>query len=91
MCEMFRQEPEDKEKPITGVRDDKVRENGMCMSAGTDKTQDAEVVADRGSANKVHQGSPIVGMDPAGTFCPAAGTGLDFWAKRGHKSIKEVF
>jgi hypothetical protein len=53
--EILRKNPEDEKETIGGVGDDEVREDGMCMAAGTDKAQDAEAVADRVSMNKVNK------------------------------------
>ena len=89
--EILRQDTQDKEKAIAGVGDDEIRQDGVGMAAGTDKAQDAEAVADGSAGHEVHQGTVIVGMDPAGALCPAAGTGLQFKAEVVHEGIKQVF
>ena len=91
MQEILRQNAEEEEQAIAGVGDDEVREDGMGMAAGTDEAQDAEAVADGGTAHEVHQGSVIVGMDPAGALCPTAGTGLQFGPESDHEGIKQGF
>lgn len=63
----------------------------MCMAAGTDEAEDAEAVSDGGAADEVNEGAVIVGMDPAGAFCPTAGTGLELWAESRHKRVKQGF
>ena len=89
--EILRQDTEHEEQAIAGVRDDEVREDGMGMAAGTDQAQDAEAVTDRGTAYEINQGTAVVGMDPAGTFCPTAGAGLKFGAEPGHEGVKQGF
>lgn len=74
--EILRQDAEDEEKTVGGIRDDEVREDGMGMTAGTDKAQDAEAVADGFAACEINQGAVIIGMDGAGALHPAAGAGL---------------
>ncbi len=76
---------------IAGIRDNEIRQYGMGMVAGTDEAQDAEAVADRRAAHEVHQGTVIVGMDPAGALRPTPGTGLQFRAETIHEGIKEGF
>ncbi len=89
--EILCKDAEDEKEAIGGVGDDEVRKDGMGMAAGTDKAQDAEAVSDRASVNKVNKRTVIVGMDSAGAFRPAAGTGLGFRTKTGHEGIKKVF
>lgn len=89
--EIPRKDPQDEEKAIGGVRNDKVGEDGMCMSAGADKAQDAEAVSDRLSAYKINQGTVIIGMDGTGAFYTTAGAGLQFRAETSHERIKKDF
>ena len=89
--EIFRQDTEDKEKAIGGIRDDEIREDSMGMAAGTDKAQDTEAVPDRFSAHEINQGTAIIGMDRAGPLCAAAGAGLQFRPERVHEGIKKHF
>ena len=89
--EILREDAEDEEQAIAGVRDDEVREDGMGMAAGTDEAHDAEAVADRDTTYKVDQGTSVIGMDAAGTPGPTAGTGLKFRVESLHKGIKEGF
>lgn len=88
---MLGKEAEDEEKSITGVRYDEIRENGMGVPAAAYQAQDTEVMAHRGAIYKVYQGTAIIGVDPAKTFCSTAGTGLEFRPERGHKGIKQFF
>lgn len=89
--EIFSQDAQDKEKAVGRIRDDEIRKDGMGMAAGTDKTQDAEAVPDRLAANKINQGTVIIGMDGAGSLYPTAGAGLQFRAESGHEGIKKFF
>ena len=63
----------------------------MGMAAGADEAHDAEAVADRRAAHEVHQGTVIVGMDPAGSLRPTPGTGLQFREEPIHEGNKEGF
>ena len=89
--EVLSQDTEDEEQAVTGVRDDKVREDGVGMAAGTGQAQDGEAVADRSTAYEINQGTAVVGMDPAGTLCPTAGTGRKFRTEPGHEGVKQGF
>ncbi len=89
--EIFRQDAEDEEKAVGGIRDDEVRKNGMGMPAGTAKAQDTEAVPDRYSAHEINQGTVIIGMGGAGTPGPAARAGLQFRTERVHEGIKKLF
>ena len=89
--EILREDAEEEEQAISGVRDDEVREDGMGMAAGADEAYDAEAVSDSPSTHEVHQGAAIVSMDPAGALRATAGTGLQFRAESGHEGIKEGF
>ena len=87
--EILREDAEEEEQAISGVRDDEVREDGMGMAAGTDEAHDAEAVADWGATYEVHQGAAIVGMDTAGAPGSATGTGLQFRTESGHEGIEQ--
>ena len=89
--EILRQDAEDEEKAVGGIRNDEVREDGMGMAAGTDKAQDAEAVADGFAACEINQGTAIIGMDGAGSLHPAAWAGLKFRVESSHEGIKKVF
>lgn len=91
MQEILRENPEEKEQAIARVGDDKIWEDSVGMAAGTDEAQDAEAMADGSAAHEVHQGTVIVGMDPAGAFRTAAGTGLQLRTESGHEGIKQGF
>lgn len=82
---------EDKEQTVSGVRDDKIRKDGMSMSTGADKAHDTELMADSFSVDEVGDGTAIVGMDTAGTLSTAAWTGPKFRTESLHKGIKEQF
>ncbi|HBA49024.1 MAG TPA: hypothetical protein DCZ91_14745 [Lachnospiraceae bacterium] len=89
--EILRQDTEEEEQTVTGVGDDEIREDGVGMAAGADETHDAEAVPDRDAVHEVHQGTVIVGMDPAGAFRATAGTGLKFRMEVIHEGIKQGF
>lgn len=89
--ELLRQDAEDEEKAVGGIRNDEVREDGMGMAAGTDKAQDAEAVADGLAACEINQGTVIIGMDGAGSLHPAAWAGLKFRVESSHEGIKKIF
>lgn len=89
--EILRQDPEDEEEAIGRIRDDKVREDGMGMTAGTDKAQDTEAVADRFPSHEINQGAVIISMDGAGAFHSAARAGLQFRTETDHEGVKKVF
>lgn len=74
--EILCKDAEDEEKTVGGIRDDEIREDGMGMTAGTDKAQDAEAVPDVSASHEINQGTVIIGMDGAGALHPAAGAGL---------------
>lgn len=87
--EILRQNAEDEEKAIGGIRDDEIRKDGMGMAAGTNKAQNTETVADRFATYEINQGTVIVGMDRAGAFHPTARTSLQFRPETSHESIKK--
>ncbi len=89
MQEILRQDTQEEEQAVAGVRDDEVREDGMGMATGTDEAHDAEAVADWGTAYEVHQGSVVIGMDAAGAPGSAPGTGLQFRTESGHEGIEQ--
>lgn len=88
---ILRQNPKDEKESITGVGDDEIRKDGMCVSAGTGKPQDTEAVAYRITANEIDQGAVIVGMDATGPRSTTAGTDLKFRAKPAMKESKRDF
>ena len=63
----------------------------MCTPAGTDDTQDAEIMSDGFSINEVNKGTSIIGVDTTGTLSAAVWTGSKFWAESVHKGIKKGF
>lgn len=81
----------DKEQSVSGVRDDKIRKDGMRMPTGADKAHDTELMTDSFSVDEVGDGTVIVGMDTAGPLSTAAWTGPKFRAESLHKGIKERF
>lgn len=88
---MFREDTEDKEQPVSGIRDDEIREDGMCMPAGADKAEDAEFMAHWFSIDKINNGTPVIGVDMAGALSAAAGTGPQFRTEPIHKGVKKGF
>lgn len=88
---MLREDTEDEEQPVSGIRYDEIRQDGMCMAAGADKTEDAELMAHWFSTDKINNGASVIGVDMAGTPGRAAGTGPQFRAEPSHKGIKKRF
>jgi len=91
MAEILRQDAEDEKKAIGGIRNDEVREDGMGVSAGTDKAQDTEAVPDRFACYEINEGAVIISMDRAGAFRSAAGAGLQLRLETVHERIKKFF
>lgn len=90
-CKVLCKDTEDKEEPVTRIRDDKIWKDSMCMPAGTDKAHNTEIMADRFTINKVNNRAPIIGVDAAGTLSTALGTGSKLGLESIHKGIKERF
>ena len=88
---VLRKNTEDKEQSISGIGNDKIREDGMCMPTGADEPCNTEFMTDRFSVDKVGDGTAITGMDMAGTLSAAAWTGSDFRTESFQKRIKESF
>ncbi len=88
---VLRKNTEDKEQSVSGVRDDKIRKDGMCMPTGADKAHDTELMTDSFPVDEVSDGTAITGMDTAGTLSAAAWTGPKFRAESFHKGIKKGF
>lgn len=90
-CKVFCKDTEDKEKPVTGIRNDEIRKDSMCMPAGADKAKNTEIMADRLPADKVNDGALIIGVDTTGTLGTAAGTGSKLRTESCHKGVKKGF
>lgn len=90
-CKVFRKDAQDKEQPVTGIRDNKVRKYGVCVSAGTDDAHDTELMADGFSINEVNKGTSVIGVDMAGTLNDASWTGSQFRAETIHEGVKKGF
>ena len=87
-----RKDTEDKKKAITVIRNDGIREDGMCMAAAfTYYAEDPDTEPDFFPTDKVRDPSFIIGMGLAVPFTPAAGACLQFGTVTGHVGIKEVF
>lgn len=90
-CKVFRKDAQDKEQPVTGIQDNKIGKYCVCTPAGTDDTQDTEIMTNGFSMNEVNKGTSIIGMDTTGTLSAAVWTGSKFWAESVHKGIKKGF
>lgn len=88
---VLRKNAEDKEQSVSGIGDDKIREDCMCMPTGTDEPRNTEFMTDRFCVDKVGDGTAIISMDMAGTLSTAAWAGSDFRTECFHKRIKERF
>lgn len=88
---VLRKNTEDKEQSVSGIGNDKIREDCMCMPTGADEPCNTEFMTDRFCIDKVGNGTAIISMDMAGTLSAAAWTGSDFRTECFHKRIKERF
>ena len=89
---VFPKETQDKEQAVARVRDDEIRENGMCVSAAvTDDAKDTEIGLHRMTALQIYNGSSVVGMDVTVSGRTTDGTGFQFRLKLSHKGIKKEF
>ena len=82
---VFTEDAQDKEQAVAGVRDDDVRENGMCMvTAVAEYPENTKIRFFLSARLKVDNGSAVVIMDVAVSSAPADGTGLQFRPKQSH-------
>ena len=82
---VFAEYAQDKEQAVAGVRDDDVRENGMCMvTAVAEYPENTKIRFFLSARLKVDNGSAVVIMDVAVSSAPADGTGLQFRPKQSH-------
>ena len=88
----FTQHPEDEKEPITGKRDDEIREDGVGMvTAIAVDSENTEIISDLISVTEVDDVPPIVGMNPTLSRRTADGTSLQFWPELGHERHKNGF
>ena len=83
---VFRKDPEDKEKAVPAVRDDRIRK--QRMSGGTsalsaDQAADTEADLYRASVNKLDESPVVVAVDAA-TFTATVRAGLGFGPQMCH-------
>lgn len=91
-CKVFPEYAQDKEQAVAGVRDDDIREDGMCMVAAV--TEDPEHTKIRFllcAGLEVNDGSAVVIMDMAVSSASTDGAGLQFRPKQSHVGIKQRF
>lgn len=88
----FAKDAEDKEKAVTRVRYDDIREHGMCVgTAVTEYPQDAQVRLIGAAIFEINDGSAVVGMDMTVPGAPADGTGLKLRLEMFHVRVKKGF
>lgn len=89
---VFTKHPKDEKEPITGIRDDEIREDGMGMvtTIAVD-SENTEIVSDLISVSEVDDVPPIVGMDPTLSHRTTDGAGLQFWPELSHERYKNRF
>jgi len=68
------QHVQDEREGILSVRNERVRQDGMSVSAAAAHPGDPEPVVYRPAVLDLHHATLIVGKDPALTFCTAEGT-----------------
>ena len=86
------QDPQDKEKTITKIGDDQVREDGMGMpAAGADQTKDRDAGGSGGVVDQIGESAAVISVDAAVPGGPTGRTGLKFRSERGHIGIKKIF
>lgn len=85
------QDAQKKEQPISRIRNDEIRKDGMGSAAVADQAQDDQITFDRRSIYEINNPSAIVGVDMAIPFYATAGTGFQFRTERSHVGIKEDF
>lgn len=89
-CEALPENPKNKEKAVAGIRDNKIRQDGMGMlTAVAIDPENAEVIFRRRTLTKVDYMAPIVVMDTAVSLGTTDRAGLQFGAKANHEGIKD--
>lgn len=90
--EGLRKDTEDKEKAVTAVRDDGVRQDGMGMATtATDQAEDGYFRKDGDAMDKVDDSASIIRMDMAVPGGATGGAGLELRPERGHIGIEKGF
>ncbi len=75
VCKILREDTENKEKAVSGIGNDGIRKDRVCMPAAfTDDTADCDTGIDRFPGNKVNEGAVIRSMGIAAAFRAAPGT-----------------
>ena len=91
-CEIFPQEPEDKEQSVAGVRNDAVRKDRVGMTAAVaENPHDAEFLPHGMPISEINDGSAVIVMDMAVSGGTTNGAGLFFWLKLSHVGLEEIF
>ena len=89
MGKEFSKNAKSEEQTITGIRNDNVWQNSMCMLAVvTEYTHDAEVILDQVTIAKVDDISAVVVMDMASTLRFTDRTGFKLRYELIHECIK---
>ena len=92
MHEIFTKDAEDKEQTVGGIRDDDVRENGMCMlTAVTKYPEDTQTGLILSAGFVVNDGSAIIIVDVTVSGTSTDGTCFQLGLKLLHVGVKEKF
>ena len=86
------QDPEDKEKAITGIGDNHIREDGMGVPAAfAGQPENRDLLYDGLSMDKIDDAAAVVSMDMAVTGGTADGTGFPLRTEGIHVRPKQNF
>ena len=86
---MFSQYTEDKEQAVPLIRDDRVKQDGVCSPAGTDDAKHLELFQQDMSVHEIDKGPFIIRENAASSVCLAIWTSFQFGSERGHILVKE--
>jgi hypothetical protein len=90
--EVLSNDTEDKKEAIGAVRDDEVREDGVCMAAaGTDHPGYGDPVVNGPAGDEIDKIPLIGGMIRAGVGSTTTGTGFQLRAEISHERVKQRF
>ena len=89
MCKVLAEDVEDEKQAVAGIRDDKIRQDGVGMSAAfTEYPEDTEFLFCFLSCFEVNDRTSIVTVDMAVPGTSTDGTGFQMWLKTLHIGIK---
>ena len=89
MCKVLAEDVEDEKQAVAGIRDDKIRQDGVGMSAAfTEYPEDTEFLFCFLFCFEVNDRTFIVTVDMAVPGTSTDGTGFQMWLKTLHIGIK---